>query len=178
MLRLGNLMCRQPQPPGTPLPPLDYLTYPADNLLCLIYAKAIVLRRFQYNSHIRLPGIEIQGKDMLILLERRVHVKGRGKAPTGGSPYETVIAEMVVTVGSRYIEDDPGEKLREVMVDMIGFAPGGYKLGQLQITGILGVPSSGSRLKLTGRYRNLVSIPGIGRILGLTIMLETGPVQL
>lgn len=33
------------------------------------------------------------------------------------------------------------------------------------------------RLKLTGSYRNLVSIPGIGRILGLTIMLETGPVQ-
>ena len=33
------------------------------------------------------------------------------------------------------------------------------------------------RLKLTGGYKNLVTIPGIGRILGLTIMLETGPVE-
>ena len=33
------------------------------------------------------------------------------------------------------------------------------------------------RLKLTGAYKNLVTIPGIWKILGLTIMLETGPVE-
>jgi len=32
------------------------------------------------------------------------------------------------------------------------------------------------RVKLTDSYKNLVTIPGIGRILGLTIMLETGPI--
>jgi transposase len=33
------------------------------------------------------------------------------------------------------------------------------------------------RLKLTCAYKNLVTIPGIWKILGLTIMLETGPVE-
>jgi transposase len=33
------------------------------------------------------------------------------------------------------------------------------------------------KLELRGAYKNLVTIPGIGKILGLTIMLETGPVQ-
>ena len=33
------------------------------------------------------------------------------------------------------------------------------------------------KLKLKEPYRNLLTIPGIGRILGLTIMLETGPVE-
>jgi transposase len=33
------------------------------------------------------------------------------------------------------------------------------------------------RLKLTDAYKDLETIPGIGRILGLTIMLETGPVD-
>ncbi len=33
------------------------------------------------------------------------------------------------------------------------------------------------RLKLKEGYRHLLSIPGIGRILGLTIMLETGPIE-
>lgn len=33
------------------------------------------------------------------------------------------------------------------------------------------------RLKLKEAYRHLLSIPGIGRILGLTIMLETGPIE-
>lgn len=33
------------------------------------------------------------------------------------------------------------------------------------------------KLKLTDSYKNLLTIPGIGKILGLTIMLETGPVE-
>lgn len=33
------------------------------------------------------------------------------------------------------------------------------------------------KLELTDSYKNLVTIPGIGKILGLTIMLETGPVE-
>jgi len=33
------------------------------------------------------------------------------------------------------------------------------------------------KLELTDAYKNLVTIPGIGKILGLTIMLETGPVE-
>jgi len=33
------------------------------------------------------------------------------------------------------------------------------------------------RLKLKEGYRHLLSIPGVGRILGLTIMLETGPIE-
>lgn len=33
------------------------------------------------------------------------------------------------------------------------------------------------RLKLTCAYKNLVTIPGIWKILALTIMLETGPVE-
>lgn len=33
------------------------------------------------------------------------------------------------------------------------------------------------KLELRGAYKNLVTIPGIGKILGLTIMLETGPVE-
>jgi transposase len=33
------------------------------------------------------------------------------------------------------------------------------------------------RLKLKEGYCHLLSIPGIGRILGLTIMLETGPLE-
>jgi transposase len=33
------------------------------------------------------------------------------------------------------------------------------------------------KLELTDAYKNLVSIPGIGKILGLTIMLETGPID-
>jgi len=35
----------------------------------------------------------------------------------------------------------------------------------------------GKKLELRGAYKNLVTIPGVGKILGLTIMLETGPVQ-
>lgn len=34
-----------------------------------------------------------------------------------------------------------------------------------------------TRLRLTDAYKNLVTIPGIGKILGLTIMLETGPIE-
>jgi len=33
------------------------------------------------------------------------------------------------------------------------------------------------KLELTDAYKNLVTIPGIGKILGLTIMLETGPIE-
>jgi transposase len=33
------------------------------------------------------------------------------------------------------------------------------------------------KLEFRGAYKNLVTIPGIGQILGLTIMLETGPVE-
>lgn len=33
------------------------------------------------------------------------------------------------------------------------------------------------RLKLKEAYRHLLSIPGVGRVLGLTIMLETGPIE-
>jgi transposase len=33
------------------------------------------------------------------------------------------------------------------------------------------------KLELTDAYKYLVTIPGIGKILGLTIMLETGPIQ-
>jgi len=33
------------------------------------------------------------------------------------------------------------------------------------------------KLALTDAYKDLVSVPGIGKILGLTIMLETGPVE-
>jgi transposase len=33
------------------------------------------------------------------------------------------------------------------------------------------------RVKLTEPYEKLLTIPGIGRILGLTIMLETGPIE-
>jgi len=33
------------------------------------------------------------------------------------------------------------------------------------------------KLELSEAYKNLVTIPGIGKILGLTIMLETGPVE-
>jgi transposase len=33
------------------------------------------------------------------------------------------------------------------------------------------------KLELKDAYRNLVTIPGIGKILGLTIMLETGPIE-
>jgi len=34
------------------------------------------------------------------------------------------------------------------------------------------------KLELKEPYKKLVTIPGIGKILGLTIMLETGPVQM
>lgn len=34
-----------------------------------------------------------------------------------------------------------------------------------------------NKLELNDAYKNLVTIPGIGKILGLTIMLETGPVN-
>ena len=33
------------------------------------------------------------------------------------------------------------------------------------------------RIKLKGIYENLTTIPGIGKILGMTIMLETGPIE-
>jgi len=33
------------------------------------------------------------------------------------------------------------------------------------------------KLELTDAYKKLVTIPGIGKILGLTIMLETGPIE-
>ena len=33
------------------------------------------------------------------------------------------------------------------------------------------------KLELTGAYKHLLSVPGIGKILALTIMLETGPVD-
>lgn len=33
------------------------------------------------------------------------------------------------------------------------------------------------RLELRGSYKNLLTIPGIGKILGLTVMLETGPLE-
>ena len=33
------------------------------------------------------------------------------------------------------------------------------------------------RVRLTGPYKKLQTIPGIGKILGLTIMLETGPIE-
>ena len=33
------------------------------------------------------------------------------------------------------------------------------------------------KLELKDAYQNLVTIPGIGKILGLTIMLETGPIE-
>ncbi|MCP4668696.1 MAG: IS110 family transposase [Deltaproteobacteria bacterium] len=33
------------------------------------------------------------------------------------------------------------------------------------------------KLKLEGTYQHLVTLPGVGRVLGLTIMLETGPVE-
>lgn len=34
-----------------------------------------------------------------------------------------------------------------------------------------------NKLELRDSYKNLVTIPGIGKVLGLTIMLETGPVE-
>lgn len=33
------------------------------------------------------------------------------------------------------------------------------------------------KLKIAGPYRNLLTIPGVGKILGLTIQLETGPIS-
>jgi len=33
------------------------------------------------------------------------------------------------------------------------------------------------KLELTDGYRNLLTMPGIGKVLGLTIMLETGPIE-
>ena len=33
------------------------------------------------------------------------------------------------------------------------------------------------RVKMRDEYRGLLTIPGVGRVLGLTIMLETGPVR-
>lgn len=33
------------------------------------------------------------------------------------------------------------------------------------------------RMELTGTYKHLLTVPGIGKILGLTIMLETGPIE-
>ena len=34
-----------------------------------------------------------------------------------------------------------------------------------------------TRVKLTDPYDHLLTIPGVGKILGLTIMLETGPID-
>ncbi len=34
-----------------------------------------------------------------------------------------------------------------------------------------------NKCELNDAYKNLVTIPGVGKILGLTIMLETGPVE-
>ena len=35
----------------------------------------------------------------------------------------------------------------------------------------------GNKLKLTDAYKNIVNVPGIGKILGVTIMLETEPIE-
>ena len=34
-----------------------------------------------------------------------------------------------------------------------------------------------NRIALDAQYQNLVTIPGVGKILALTIMLETGPIR-
>jgi hypothetical protein len=53
------------------------------------------------------------------LSERSIHVKGRRQTPPGRGPQESVISQMIITIGGRNIENDPGEKFFEVPADMV-----------------------------------------------------------